>query len=124
MAAPLVFLLDVDNTLIENDRVKADMEQRTREFLGDDKAQRFWEIYEEVRRECDFVDFPETLERFADEFPNEPRFGDVAGRLLLRTAGRDDTHVPSVYGQCPGPSRAQPAETLFPAPRAVPFGRS
>lgn len=61
----LVFLLDVDNTLLDNDKSKADMQAALLELLGDEGAKRFWQLYEEVREEIDVVSYPETLKRFA-----------------------------------------------------------
>jgi len=66
----LTFLLDVDNTLLDNDRLKNDLAARIRERLGDRLAARFWELYEEVRHERDYVDFPETVRRLALEAGN------------------------------------------------------
>lgn len=62
----LVFLLDVDNTLLDNDRSKAAMQAKLLEILGEQGAKRFWELYEEVRAELDVVSYPQTLVRFAD----------------------------------------------------------
>lgn len=61
----LVFLFDVDNTLLDNDRSKADMQAALLEMLGENGAARFWELYEAVRGELDVVSYPETLKRFA-----------------------------------------------------------
>ncbi len=61
----IVFLFDVDNTLLDNDRSKADMQAELLHLLGEKGAKRFWELYEEVRKEMDVVSYPETLERFA-----------------------------------------------------------
>lgn len=61
----LVFLFDVDNTLLDNDRSKQDMQAALLKLLGEDGARRFWELYEEVRKELDVVSYPETLKRFA-----------------------------------------------------------
>jgi FMN phosphatase YigB (HAD superfamily) len=61
----LVFLLDVDNTLLDNDRSKKDMEAALLELLGEEGTKRFWELYEGVRKELDVVSYPETLKRFA-----------------------------------------------------------
>jgi len=61
---PVVFLLDLDNTLIDNDAVREQLNEGTRRHLGAALADRFWTIYEEVRDECDYVDFLETLDRF------------------------------------------------------------
>ncbi|MBI2911400.1 MAG: hypothetical protein HYY05_04600 [Chloroflexi bacterium] len=62
-----VVLLDVDNTLLDNDLVRADLERDLAGVLGGPDAARFWEVYEEVRAQTDLVNFPETLERFARE---------------------------------------------------------
>ncbi|HEV7214543.1 MAG TPA: haloacid dehalogenase-like hydrolase [Chloroflexota bacterium] len=58
------FLLDVDNTLIDNDAVKADLDRTLRHEYGPEVAQEFWTFYDEVRHELDRVDFPEVLRRF------------------------------------------------------------
>ena len=64
-AAPTwTFFLDVDNTLIDNDAVKADLDRSLREAVGDPLAEEFWAVYEAVRRELDRVDYPEVLRRF------------------------------------------------------------
>lgn len=70
----LVFLLDVDNTLIDNDFVKEDVTRRMHGFLDDQQERRFWDLYEQVRQERDVVDFPLTLERFHQDFKDEPAF--------------------------------------------------
>ncbi|HEX6508525.1 MAG TPA: HAD family hydrolase [Chloroflexota bacterium] len=63
----IVFMLDVDNTLLDNDALKADLADRLRQLLGENAAERFWEIYEQVRQDEDVVDYPETVKRFVDE---------------------------------------------------------
>lgn len=63
----LVFLLDVDNTLLDNDALKAYIGRQIESLVGARLAQRFWVLYEEVRQERDFVDYPETLARFVRE---------------------------------------------------------
>lgn len=68
-----MFLLDVDNTLIDNDRVKGDIRAGIAKAVPPDRAARFWSIYEEVRsEEGGVVNFPETLRRFRRAFPEEP----------------------------------------------------
>lgn len=79
--ADLLFLLDVDNTLLDNDFVKDDFGSRMRDFLSPEDEQRFWDLYEAVRQERDVVDFPETLDRFHDGFRDEPKFNQLV-RLL------------------------------------------
>jgi FMN phosphatase YigB (HAD superfamily) len=65
----LVFLLDVDNTLINNDQVKEDLNAHLQVELGPKLTARFWEIYEQVRQEREVVDIPLSLQRFREEIP-------------------------------------------------------
>jgi FMN phosphatase YigB (HAD superfamily) len=80
--AELVFLLDVDNTLIDNDRVKNDLSAKVTALTGPERAARWWDLYEQVRRETDAVDLPRTLTRFRAAFPDEPRFPHLADYVL------------------------------------------
>jgi FMN phosphatase YigB (HAD superfamily) len=75
---PLVIFLDVDNTLLDNDGLKADVDRKLRSMLSDDRAARFWQIYEDVRSEVDYVDYPTTIDRFSSE-DGEPG---LPGRLF------------------------------------------
>lgn len=65
----LVFLLDVDNTLIDNDAVKDDLDEHMKVEMGEELTKRFWELYEEARRESDVVNIPLALQRLRDETP-------------------------------------------------------
>lgn len=67
MGKPVVFLLDLDNTLIDNDAVRAQLTEGTRQLLGETLSERFWKLYEAVRDNYGYVDFLETLERFHRE---------------------------------------------------------
>ncbi len=72
MAIPaLAFLIDVDNTLLDNDSAKASQAAYLDSLVGVGPASRFWEIYETVRREGDVVDYPLTLARFARAFAGQ-----------------------------------------------------
>jgi FMN phosphatase YigB (HAD superfamily) len=68
----VAFLLDVDNTLLDNDRLKADLAARIESEIGTKRARRFWDIYEEVRSEASFVDYPATVSRWAAESQDQP----------------------------------------------------
>lgn len=61
----IVFLVDVDNTLLDNDAAKAELDRRLAALLGQAEAARFWLLYEEVRAELSAVDIPVTLTRFS-----------------------------------------------------------
>jgi FMN phosphatase YigB (HAD superfamily) len=74
----IVFLLDVDNTLLDNDFVKDDLARTMSGFLEPADEQRFWDLYESIRHERDVVDFPLTLARFHEGFKDEPRFNKLS----------------------------------------------
>ena len=65
----VVFLLDADNTLLDNDAAKDAIEERIRALLPAGEDVRFWELYEAIRAEKDYVDLPATVARFAGEHP-------------------------------------------------------
>ncbi len=68
----LVFLIDLDNTILDNDAVKKDLQTQTLAILGDKLAARFWELYEVVRKETEVIDFWEQIKRMKAESPDEP----------------------------------------------------
>lgn len=51
MTAPdeIVFLLDVDNTLLDNDRIAADLGDHLAHEFGDESRDRYWKIFEALR---------------------------------------------------------------------------
>ena len=79
----IAFLLDVDNTLIDNDKVKADLQERVLRFATPEYAPTFWVEYEAVRDELDYVDVPVTLARFRAACPEVERFAELAAAVLF-----------------------------------------
>jgi FMN phosphatase YigB (HAD superfamily) len=69
----LVFLFDVDNTLLDNDRVQADLADHLTGSYGADACHRYWDIFEEVRHELGYADYLGALERFRLEQMHDPR---------------------------------------------------
>ena len=65
----LVFLLDVDNTLIDNDAVKEDINEHLKVEMGEQLTERYWELYEQARQESDVVNIPLALQRLREETP-------------------------------------------------------
>jgi FMN phosphatase YigB (HAD superfamily) len=63
----LVFWIDVDNTLIDNDRIKKNLDTALRTEIGETLAELFWEIYEQVRHEKNLVDVPLSLQRLREQ---------------------------------------------------------
>lgn len=98
-ARSVVFILDVDNTLLDNDGVKADMDADLRRILGESLAARFWEVYEQVRHERGLVDLPATFEAFRADTP------DAATLERARSAIMDYPFANRVYPDTPGALR-------------------
>jgi FMN phosphatase YigB (HAD superfamily) len=69
MSAPeeVVFLLDVDNTLLDNDQVVADLRTHLTEEFGDKISDRYWEIFETLRSELGYADYLGALQRYRME---------------------------------------------------------
>jgi FMN phosphatase YigB (HAD superfamily) len=78
-AAGLVFLYDVDNTLLNNDALKQNLDAQLDALLGVPESDLFWRIYEEVREEEDVVDIPAALQRFEEQCTNGPLCAAVRG---------------------------------------------
>jgi len=57
----LVFLIDVDNTLIDNDFVKSDLDEHIKVQMGETVTNRFWELYEKTREDNDVINIPLAL---------------------------------------------------------------
>ncbi len=68
----LVFLFDVDNTLLDNDRVEADLAAHLTEAYGVD-GKLYWDFFEQLRRELGYADYLGALERFRLERMHDPR---------------------------------------------------
>jgi hypothetical protein len=69
----LVFLFDVDNTLLDNDRVQADLATYLTEAYGVDAGKLYWDIFEQLRGELGYADYLGALERFRLEKMHDPR---------------------------------------------------
>jgi FMN phosphatase YigB (HAD superfamily) len=70
--ADVVFLLDVDNTLLDNDAVTLDLKRHLIETFGPEREQRYWEIFEELRQELGYADYLGALQRYRIERPRDP----------------------------------------------------
>ena len=60
----MVFLLDVDNTLLDNDRVTADLRAYLETSFGAERAMRYWTIFEKLRTEMGYADYLGALQRY------------------------------------------------------------
>ncbi len=71
-SAPVVILLDGDNTLLDNDRITADLKQHLIRALGVERQQRYWNIFEERRAELGYADYLGALQRYRVENLYDP----------------------------------------------------
>ena len=73
-----VFLFDVDNTLIDNDHVSADLKRHLKAKVGEASGQRYWDLFEKLRAELGYADYLGALQRYRVEQPREPRLLEVS----------------------------------------------
>ena len=69
----VVFLFDVDNTLLDNDRVQDDLKNHLEREFGPEVSNRYWEIFEELRAEYGYSDYLGALQRYRIEDLCDPR---------------------------------------------------
>ena len=77
-----VFLFDVDNTLLDNDRVQADLGVYLSQSYGEKVCERFWEIFEERRSELGYADYLGALELYRLEAMHDPKVLRMANWLV------------------------------------------
>ena len=81
-AGDVVFMFDVDDTLLDNDRVEADLHQYLETQFGDGVSTRYFEIFEDVRAETGYADYLGALQRYRLEDLHDPRVLQVSCWLL------------------------------------------
>src|SRR5512141_1033441 len=77
----VVFLVDVDNTLLDNDQVERDLRRHLEEAFGSERQQRYWEIFEQLRVELGYADYLGALQRYRVEHQFDPNL--LASSLYL-----------------------------------------
>jgi FMN phosphatase YigB (HAD superfamily) len=63
----VVFLIDVDNTLLDNDGVQQDLRDHLTETFGRERQERYWQIFENLRTELGYADYLGALQRYRIE---------------------------------------------------------
>jgi len=86
-AASVAFLLDVDNTLLDNDQVQQDLSDHLEQQFGTASRDRYWSIFEQLRGELGYADYLGALQRYrADELrdaaTNDPRLLKMSSFLV------------------------------------------
>ena len=78
----VVFLFDVDNTLLDNDRIADDLRAHLDEEVGLDCGLQYWQIFEELRAELGYADYLGTLQRYRQLRPHDLRVLAVSHYLV------------------------------------------
>jgi len=79
---PIVFLVDVDNTLLDNDRIQDDLKRHLEREFGADCRDRYWAILEQLFTDLGYRDYLGALQRFRVEHPREPHLLSMSSFLV------------------------------------------
>ncbi|MBF6595736.1 MAG: HAD family hydrolase [Thermaceae bacterium] len=77
-----VFLLDVDNTLLDNDHVERDLRAHLSHEFGTKQAEDYWGIFENLRQEMGYADYLGALQRYRLEHPHHPHILRMSSFLI------------------------------------------
>jgi FMN phosphatase YigB (HAD superfamily) len=80
--SPIVFLFDVDNTLLDNDRVHDDLDAYLSKVFGAESARAYWTIYEKLRDQLGYADYLGAIQRFRLECDDQIRAQNLAAFML------------------------------------------
>ncbi len=69
LSHPIVFLVDVDNTLVDNDRIQRDLRDHLERAYGLEARKRYWKILEDLFAELGYRDYIGALQRYRVEHP-------------------------------------------------------
>ena len=78
----VVFLFDVDNTLLDNDRVTLDLKKYTEKEIGRDRSEQYWSLFETLRSELGYADYLGALQRYRLECPYDTHVLTVSTYLI------------------------------------------
>jgi FMN phosphatase YigB (HAD superfamily) len=79
---PVVFLVDVDDTLLENDRIQNDLREHLEREFGAACRDRYWKILEALFEELGYRDYLGALQRYRIEHPTDVRLLGMSSYLV------------------------------------------
>ena len=110
MSNKVVFLFDVDNTLLDNDAVTADLREHLEREVGHERQERYWSIFEDLRAEVGYADYLGALQRYRAHYPRDLHVLTVSHFLL--TYPFQDRLFPSVLDVVQGVKQYGPPVIL------------
>ena len=78
----LVSLFDVDNTLLDNDRIIADLRRYLDRLVGPESTQQYFRIFEQLRAELGYADYLGALQRYRLAYPRDPCLLSISSYLV------------------------------------------
>jgi FMN phosphatase YigB (HAD superfamily) len=78
----IIFLFDVDNTLLDNDHVVSDLMRYLEHEIGSELQQRYWVHFEQLRTELGYADYLGALQRYRLEYPRDSRILAISHYLI------------------------------------------
>src|SRR5271170_1733480 len=81
-SSPTVFLVDVDNTLLDNDRIQADLKRHLEQRFGAACRDRYWAILEQLFETEGYRDYLGALQRYRAEHPRDNRLLSMSSYLV------------------------------------------
>jgi FMN phosphatase YigB (HAD superfamily) len=79
---PIVFLVDVDNTLLDNDRIQQDLKEHLERVFGPAACHRYWKILEDLFAEHGYRDYLGALQRYRAEHPRDVELLSMSSFLI------------------------------------------
>ena len=78
----LVFLFDVDNTLVDNDRVTAALKRFLTTEIGEERTEHYWRIFEELRSQLGYADYLGALQEYRRQLPYDSHVLSLSNFLI------------------------------------------
>jgi hypothetical protein len=82
-SSPTVFLVDVDNTLLDNDRIQSDLKRHLEREFGADCRDRYWTILEQLFTDLGYRDYLGALQRYGVEHPKDIHLLSMSSYLVI-----------------------------------------
>jgi hypothetical protein len=79
---PVAFLVDVDDTLLDNDRIERDLRRYLTREVGRERQERYWAIFEKLRKELGYADYLGALQRYRNEYPRDSHLLAMSAYLI------------------------------------------
>jgi hypothetical protein len=79
---PIVFLVDVDNTLLDNDRIQADLKEHLAHDFGPACRDHYWAILERLFNDLGYRDYLGALQQYRVEHPRDLQLLSVSSFLV------------------------------------------